>query len=80
MRFAASRAKVTTLIANRTEIVLILDCMTRPFDATPPRHTLRAGMLGLGMIFDETYRPFFEQMAHAGYPVGRAAAQAAPAR
>lgn len=40
--------------------------MTRPFDATPPRHTLRAGMLGLGMIFDETYRPFFEQMAHAG--------------
>lgn len=27
-------------------------------------HTLRAGMVGLGMIFDETYRPFFEQ-AHA---------------
>jgi predicted dehydrogenase len=25
---------------------------------------LRAGMVGLGMIFDETYRPFFEQ-AHA---------------
>src|SRR5271154_2618582 len=22
--------------------------------------TLRAGMVGLGMIFDETYRPFFE--------------------
>jgi len=31
-----------------------------------PRHTLRAGMLGLGMIFDETYKPFFEQMAAAG--------------
>jgi predicted dehydrogenase len=27
--------------------------------------TLRAGMLGMGMIFDETYRPFFEQV-HAG--------------
>src|SRR5439155_10593528 len=23
-------------------------------------HALRAGMVGLGMIFDETYRPFFE--------------------
>lgn len=28
------------------------------------RNRLRAGMVGLGMIFDETYRPFFEQ-AHA---------------
>src|SRR5207248_1455058 len=28
-------------------------------------HALRAGMVGMGMIFDETYRPFFEQ-AHAG--------------
>jgi hypothetical protein len=27
-------------------------------------HPLRAGMVGLGMIFEETYRPFFEQ-AHA---------------
>jgi predicted dehydrogenase len=27
-------------------------------------HRLRAGMVGLGMIFDETYRPFFEH-AHA---------------
>jgi predicted dehydrogenase len=35
-------------------------------DATPnfTRHRLRAGMVGLGMIFDDTYRPFFEQ-AHA---------------
>jgi predicted dehydrogenase len=24
-------------------------------------HRLRAGMVGMGMIFDETYRPFFEQ-------------------
>src|SRR5688572_22577799 len=23
---------------------------------------LRAGMVGMGMIFDETYRPFFEQI------------------
>jgi len=27
-------------------------------------HTLRAGMIGMGMIFDDTYRPFFER-AHA---------------
>lgn len=36
-----------------------------PHDSTsrqPPQ--LRAGMVGLGMIFDETYRPFFER-AHA---------------
>jgi len=26
-------------------------------------HVLRAGMLGMGMIFDETYRPFFETVA-----------------
>jgi predicted dehydrogenase len=25
-----------------------------------PHHVLRAGMVGIGMIFDETYRPFFE--------------------
>jgi len=28
-------------------------------------HTLRAGMVGMGMIFDETYRPMFEAL-HAG--------------
>ncbi len=28
------------------------------------RSALRAGMVGMGMIFDETYRPFFER-AHA---------------
>jgi D-galacturonate reductase len=28
------------------------------------KNRLRAGMVGMGMIFDETYRPFFEQ-AHA---------------
>jgi len=33
--------------------------------APPDVHTLRAGMVGMGMIFDETYRPFFES-AHTG--------------
>lgn len=28
--------------------------------ASPAVHSLRAGMVGMGMIFDETYRPFFE--------------------
>src|SRR4051812_19540350 len=27
-------------------------------------HTIRSGMVGLGMIFDETYRHFFEQAHH----------------
>ncbi len=30
------------------------------------QHRLRAGMVGLGMIFDDTYRPFFEQVRKAG--------------
>jgi predicted dehydrogenase len=30
------------------------------------RPTLFAGMVGVGMIFDETYRPFFEQVARSG--------------
>jgi predicted dehydrogenase len=30
--------------------------------ATLSRQRLRAGMVGLGMIFDETYRPLFEQL------------------
>jgi D-galacturonate reductase len=29
-------------------------------------HRLRAGMVGLGMIFDETYRPLFEQLHSEG--------------
>src|SRR5947209_20468444 len=31
-----------------------------------PTHRLRAGMVGLGMIFDETYRPLFEQLHAEG--------------
>jgi predicted dehydrogenase len=30
------------------------------------QHRLRAGMVGLGMIFDETYRPLFEQLHAEG--------------
>ncbi len=30
------------------------------------RHRLRAGMVGLGMIFDDTYRPLFEQLRREG--------------
>ena len=30
-------------------------------------NTIRAGMVGFGMIFDETYRPFFEQNGHHGF-------------
>src|SRR5437868_15223401 len=31
-----------------------------------PDKRLRAGMVGLGMIFDETYRPLFEQLHQHG--------------
>ncbi len=38
--------------------------------ASPPaadaRRVLRGGMVGMGMIFDETYRPFFEQVRGTG--------------
>src|SRR5438874_6421488 len=36
---------------------------------TPPcldTHRLRAGMVGVGMIFEETYRPLFEQLRAEG--------------
>jgi predicted dehydrogenase len=35
-------------------------------NTTPQNKTLHAGMVGMGMIFDETYRPFFERAHHAG--------------
>ena len=38
--------------------------MSKPANLT--RHQLRAGMVGLGMIFDETYRPLFEQLHAEG--------------
>ncbi|MCA9115158.1 MAG: gfo/Idh/MocA family oxidoreductase, partial [Planctomycetaceae bacterium] len=33
---------------------------------TTSEKTLRAGMVGMGMIFDETYRPFFENVHQNG--------------
>lgn len=33
---------------------------------TATRPSLRAGMIGMGMIFDETYRPFFERTHREG--------------
>ncbi len=33
---------------------------------TSTRPSLRAGMVGMGMIFDETYRPFFERIHREG--------------
>src|SRR2546423_13308581 len=38
--------------------------MSTPANLTP--HRLRAGMVGVGMIFDETYRPLFEQLQAEG--------------
>jgi len=38
--------------------------MNAPHESPSHECVLRAGMVGMGMIFDETYRPFFEQ-AHA---------------
>lgn len=35
-------------------------------NANLSQHRLRAGMVGMGMIFDDTYRPFFEQVHAAG--------------
>ena len=34
--------------------------------APPATHCLNAGMVGIGMIFDETYRPFFESVYQQG--------------
>jgi D-galacturonate reductase len=39
------------------------DPSSRP---SSPSRQLRAGMVGIGMIFDETYRPFFEQTREHG--------------
>src|SRR5258708_6439994 len=40
--------------------------MTRQHVAKPTSNTLRAGMIGMGMIFDDTYRPFFERVHSEG--------------
>ena len=49
-----------TVMANPTSPTV----QTNP--GTQPVRELRAGMAGLGMIFDETYRPFFEQAGLQG--------------
>src|SRR5258708_2635989 len=35
-------------------------------DPNLSRHSLHAGMVGMGMIFDDTYRPFFERVHAEG--------------
>ena len=35
-------------------------------DSTIAMHHLKGGMVGMGMIFDETYRPFFENAYKQG--------------
>ena len=35
-------------------------------NSQPATQCIRAGMIGLGMIFDETYRPVFEQLRDTG--------------
>ena len=37
-----------------------------PAELSTAKNRLRAGMVGMGMIFDETYRPFFEGAHAAG--------------
>ncbi|HUG89205.1 MAG TPA: Gfo/Idh/MocA family oxidoreductase [Planctomycetaceae bacterium] len=37
-----------------------------PSRTSSERRQLRAGMVGIGMIFDETYRPFFERVHQGG--------------
>ena len=40
--------------------------MTASSQPATDDRALRAGMIGMGMIFDETYRPFFEQAHRQG--------------
>ena len=39
-------------------------------------HRLRAGMVGMGMIFEETYRPMFEALKKVRAATGKAATEA----
>ena len=44
-----------------SDILALMNDTAPANPATPPAvHRLSAGMVGIGMIFDETYRPFFE--------------------
>src|SRR6267142_1880000 len=57
----AAEARVRTCLRRRARYH---GGMSTP--ATPPYRRLRAGMVGLGMIFDDTYRPLFEQLHAEG--------------
>ncbi|MGE5193015.1 MAG: Gfo/Idh/MocA family protein [Deltaproteobacteria bacterium] len=43
-----------------------LSPMRTPHASKASSNTLRAGMIGMGMIFDDTYRPFFERVHAEG--------------
>jgi D-galacturonate reductase len=46
--------------------VLPVHCLNMQKSVNLNAHQLRTGMVGLGMIFDETYRPLFEQLREQG--------------
>jgi predicted dehydrogenase len=50
---------------NRASTPLTLAGMSTPAPANSA-NTLNAGMVGMGMIFDDTYRPFFERIHAEG--------------
>ena len=65
---AANRDSQPHGVGKARPRLAILGGMSKPPapDATSHQHhLLRAGMVGMGMIFDETYRPFFEGAARA---------------
>lgn len=47
-------------IQGRSDILCFMSKSPAPGASSVEIHHLRAGMVGMGMIFDETYRPFFE--------------------
>lgn len=54
-------------MSSQPPYIRSFDAVTNSPAATAPAcHTLCAGMVGIGMIFDETYRPFFEQAHGTG--------------
>ncbi len=56
-------------LLNVSSIIVVYSiCETREIivSTTQSRNLLRAGMVGMGMIFDETYRPFFESVQATG--------------
>src|SRR5262245_10199202 len=54
-----------TLVARDQRLRAAYHVPMRP-PANLSQHRLRAGMVGLGMIFDDTYRPLFEQLHTEG--------------